>query len=108
MKIYRICGAKRENTSLSCTVPVGKEVVMEYTEAIETVIGDHYDDLQDSTHLSIVLLRDVTRECRDDELEHLDTAVKRNSQRAPAHSLLSSVVGMGCKVAIELCKNKRM
>jgi 3-demethoxyubiquinol 3-hydroxylase len=61
-------------------------------------------DLQGLTHPSIVLLRDVIREFRDDELEHLDTAVEHNSQRAPAHALLSSVVGMGCKVAIELCK----
>jgi 3-demethoxyubiquinol 3-hydroxylase len=52
----------------------------------------------------MVLLRDVIREFRDDELEHLDTAVEHDSQRAPAHALLSSVVGMGCKVAIELCK----
>jgi 3-demethoxyubiquinol 3-hydroxylase len=52
----------------------------------------------------MVLLKDIIREFRDDELEHLDTAVEHNSQRAPAHALLSSVVGMGCKVAIEICK----
>ena len=40
---------------------------------------------------------------RDDELEHLDIAVANDSQKAPAHALLSSVVGAGCKVAIELC-----
>jgi 3-demethoxyubiquinol 3-hydroxylase len=61
-------------------------------------------ELEGLTHPSIVLLRDVIREFRDDELEHLDTAVEHNSQKAPAHALLSSVVGMGCKVAIELCK----
>jgi ubiquinone biosynthesis monooxygenase Coq7 len=61
-------------------------------------------DLQGSTHPSIVLLRDVIREFRDDELEHLDTAIEHNSQSAPAHAFLSSVVGLGCKVAIELCK----
>lgn len=41
---------------------------------------------------------------RDDELEHLDTAIAYHSQRAPAHALLSAVVGVGCKVAIELCE----
>ena len=55
-------------------------------------------------HPSIPLLKDVIREFRDDELEHLDVAVKNISQKAPAHALLSSVVGAGCKVAIELCK----
>jgi len=90
------------------TALIGKEAAMACTEAVETVIGEHYDDqlrdLQGFTHPSIVLLKDVIREFRDDELEHLDTAVKHNSQRAPAHAFLSSVVGMGCKVAIELCK----
>ncbi|KAH9001758.1 COQ7 protein [Lactarius akahatsu] len=90
------------------TALMGKEAAMACTEAVETVIGEHYDDqlrgLQGSTHPSLVLLRDVIREFRDDELEHLDTAVEHNSQRAPAHAFLSSVVGLGCKVAIELCK----
>ena len=53
---------------------------------------------------SIPLLKDVIREFRDDELEHLDTAVEHHSQRAPAHALLSAVIGQGCKVAIEICK----
>lgn len=55
-------------------------------------------------HPSVSLLKDVVREFRDDELEHLDTALEHHSQRAPAHALLSSVVGAGCKIAIELCK----
>jgi 3-demethoxyubiquinol 3-hydroxylase len=57
-----------------------------------------------SSHPSIPLLKDVVREFRDDELEHLDIAVDHFSQRAPSHAAFSSVVGAGCKVAIELCK----
>lgn len=57
-----------------------------------------------SSHSSVPLLKDVVREFRDDELEHLDTAVQHFSQRAPAHAFLSTVVGGGCKIAIELCK----
>ena len=57
-----------------------------------------------SSHPSIQLLRDVVLEFRDDELEHLDTAVAQFSQRAPAHALLSAIVGAGCSVAIEICK----
>ncbi len=55
-------------------------------------------------HPSVPLLRDVIKEFRDDELEHLDIAVEHDSQKAPAHALLSTIVGTGCKVAIELCK----
>ncbi|KAH8102849.1 COQ7-domain-containing protein [Cristinia sonorae] len=92
------------------TAFMGKEAAMACTEAVETVIGEHYDDqlkeMEDlpSLHPSVPLLRDVIKEFRDDELEHLDTAVEHHSQRAPAHALLSTIVGGGCKVAIELCK----
>ncbi|KAJ7667232.1 COQ7 protein [Mycena olivaceomarginata] len=92
------------------TALMGKEAAMACTEAVETVIGEHYDDqLKEmeslpSDHPSIPLLRNVVREFRDDELEHLDIAVEHDAQQAPAHALLSSVVGAGCKVAIELCK----
>jgi len=55
-------------------------------------------------HPGITLLKDVVQEFRDDELEHLDTAVGNHAQRAPAHALLSSIVGVGCKVAIALCR----
>ena len=110
------------------TALMGKEAAMACTEAVETVIGEHYDefvvlirmcdnciadafysqlkelDEMNTSHPSIPLLKDVIKEFRDDELEHLDTAVLHRSQRAPAHALLSTVVGAGCKVAIELCK----
>lgn len=57
-----------------------------------------------SDHPSIPILREIVAELRDDELEHLDTAVSNFSQRAPAHALLSTIVGVGCKAAIEVCK----
>ena len=59
--------------------------------------------LKESRHPSIPLLRDVIREFRDDELEHLDTAVAGGAQKAPGHSLLSAVIGLGCKAAIIVC-----
>ncbi|EKM55893.1 uncharacterized protein PHACADRAFT_121888 [Phanerochaete carnosa HHB-10118-sp] len=92
------------------TALMSKEAAMACTEAVETVIGEHYDDqLKEldkvrTSDPSIPLLKDIIREFRDDELEHLDTAVEHHSQRAPAHALLSTVVGAGCKIAIELCK----
>lgn len=55
-------------------------------------------------HPSMVMLKEVIEEFRDDELEHLDAAVEHNSQRAPAHALLSTIIGGGCKIAIETCK----
>ncbi|KAF9514877.1 hypothetical protein BS47DRAFT_1376424 [Hydnum rufescens UP504] len=92
------------------TALMGREAAMACTEAVETAIGEHYDDqLRDleslnSSHPSIPVLKDLIRELRDEELEHLDTAVLHNSQRAPAHALLSAVIGAGCTVAIRICK----
>jgi len=92
------------------TAFMGREAAMACTEAVETVIGEHYDDqlrvmeTLPSSHPSIPLLKNIVRELRDDELEHLDTAVENFSQRAPMHALLSTLIGGGCKVAIELCK----
>ncbi|KAI8998968.1 COQ7 protein [Trametes punicea] len=92
------------------TALMGREAAMACTEAVETVIGEHYDDQLKaferlpSDHPSVPLLKEVIKEFRDDELEHLEIAVENDSQKAPAHALLSTVVGAGCKVAIELCK----
>ncbi|KAH8108486.1 COQ7-domain-containing protein [Phellopilus nigrolimitatus] len=94
----------------AATAMMGREAAMACTEAVETVIGEHYDDqLREmeslpSEHPSVPLLKNVIREFRDDELEHLDTAIEHHSQRAPAHALLSAVIGAGCQAAIEVCK----
>lgn len=53
-----------------------------------------------SNHPSIVLLRKILTEFRDDELEHLDTAIANDSQQAPIHAMLSAIIAVGCKSAI--------
>lgn len=91
------------------TAMLGTRAAMACTEAVETVIGEHYDSqlkaLADPTqfssnHASVPLLRSILAEFRDDELEHLDTAIANESQQAPAHALLSAVIATGCRVAI--------
>ncbi|PFH47058.1 hypothetical protein AMATHDRAFT_68522 [Amanita thiersii Skay4041] len=95
----------------AATALAGKETAMACTEAVETVIGEHYEDqLRDlekvtADHPSIALLRAVVEEFKIDELEHLDIAVDNHSQRAPAHALFSSIIGTGCRIAIKLCKS---
>ena len=94
------------------TAMMGKEAAMACTEAVETVIGEHYND-QIRRMLSASptpLLHPTTPECksllqtirqfRDDELEHLDTAIEHDSKHAPAHPILSAVIAQGCKSAI--------
>ncbi|OWZ70220.1 hypothetical protein AYX14_04400 [Cryptococcus neoformans] len=99
---------------------MSKEAAMACTEAVETVIGEHYDDQlrelepmlnppKDAAssaqpHPSVSLMASILREFRDDELEHLDIAVEEGAQKAPGHSLLSAIVGEGCKLAIKVCQ----
>lgn len=60
--------------------------------------------LKDVSHPSIAALRGLLEEFRDDELEHLDTAVENDSQKAPAHALLSAVIAAGCKAAVQITR----
>jgi ubiquinone biosynthesis monooxygenase Coq7 len=55
-------------------------------------------------HPSLPVIKRVLEEFRDDELGHLDTAVEEGAQKAPGHSLLSAVIGAGCRVAIKVCE----
>ncbi|BGP45373.1 ubiquinone biosynthesis monooxygenase Coq7 [Rhodotorula kratochvilovae] len=88
------------------TALMGKRAAMACTEAVETVIGEHYNEQLEQIkkdmpdHPSIPLLEKILVEFRDDELEHLDTAVANESQQAPAYALLSAVIAGGCRWAI--------
>ncbi|KAI8982237.1 ubiquinone biosynthesis protein COQ7-domain-containing protein [Mycotypha africana] len=88
------------------TALLGKEAAMACTEAVETVIGDHYNDqlreLQAirNPNEQIKYLCKTVAKCRDEELEHHDIAVDHDARQAPLHSLLSAVIKQGCKTAI--------
>ncbi|EPX74291.1 ubiquinone biosynthesis protein Coq7 [Schizosaccharomyces octosporus yFS286] len=93
------------------TALLGTKAAMACTEAVETAIGGHYNDqLRDTVHLNdaapeLEKLRDDLAEFRDDELEHLNTAVDDwNAKEAPAHGLLNNAIQAGCQAAIWLCK----
>ncbi|KAK2069544.1 hypothetical protein P8C59_004112 [Phyllachora maydis] len=96
------------------TAALGREAAMACTEAVETEIGDHYNN-QIRVLLEMVaqweadgydvdpelreLLRTLRR-IRDEELEHLDHAVEHEAQRAEPHWLLTGVIRAGCRGAI--------
>ena len=70
----------------------------------ETLSREYQGKQAEELEEILTLLRNVLMEFRDDELEHLDTAVEHDSQQAPAHALLAAVVEHGCKGAIEIAK----
>lgn len=96
------------------TALLGKEGAMMCTEAVETVIGEHYNDQIRKLHqLQSELSEEENEEreqlgeliktikrFRDEELEHLDHAVANDSRKAPMYTALSGLIQGGCKAAI--------
>lgn len=110
------------------TALISKEAAMACTVAVETVIGGHYnqqlrvimnqydidvydkltgaklenDQIPDDLKVSSEL-RDLTETIstfRDDELEHLNTAVDHDAEKAVPYNLLTETIKMVCRGAI--------
>ena len=86
------------------TALMGEKTAHACTEAVETVIEQHYaqqiSDLEgESEHAE---LRETFTEFREDELHHRETAIDEGAQEAPAHGLLSAIIKTGCRLAIRI------
>ncbi|HVL40635.1 MAG TPA: demethoxyubiquinone hydroxylase family protein [Brevundimonas sp.] len=84
------------------TALMGEKAAHACTEAVESVIEEHYAD-------QIAELRDrdpaLAAELsvfRDEELVHHDHAVDHGAREAPGYDLLSAVIKAGCRVAIKI------
>ncbi|KAI9719055.1 MAG: hypothetical protein M1812_003685 [Candelaria pacifica] len=96
------------------TAVMGREAAMACTEAVETEIGGHYngqvrvllewmkqmEERGEEVGEEITELVRTIRRIRDEELEHLDTAVEHDAKNAEGYGLLTNVVRSGCKAAI--------
>ena len=88
---------------------------MACTEAVETEIGEHYNEQvkelmswkdegvegfeEDGSGELDGLLKEVRR-IRDEELEHLDHAVEEDAKMAQPYEVLNGVIRAGCRGAI--------
>jgi ubiquinone biosynthesis monooxygenase Coq7 len=93
----------------AATASLGREAAMACTVAVETVIGEHYNDQIRSTLAagygdSERELTRIFRQHRDEELEHLHTAMEEGAARAPLYSALSAVIRAGCSAAIAVAR----
>lgn len=110
------------------TALISKEAAMACTVAVETVIGGHYNEqlrvlmnqfnipvydkatgepltgeqLTDAIKTSPELrdMKDMISTFRDDELEHLDTAVEHDARKAVPYMLLTETIKLVCRGAI--------
>jgi len=84
------------------TALMGEKAAHACTEAVETVIEQHYAEQIEATRDSDPELCATFAEFREDELHHRDIAVEGGAQEAPAYGLLSRVITAGCHVAIKV------
>ncbi len=84
------------------TALLGEKAAHACTEAVETVIEDHYAGQIAELQEREPDLADELARFRDEELAHRDKAVEEGARDAPGYALLSAVIRAGCRTAIKL------
>ncbi len=89
----------------AATALLGEKAAHACTEAVETVIDEHYaaqvkrlDALGDAERP----LRDTIEQFRLEELEHRDEAIAKGAKEATAYPLLSGAIKAACRLAIRI------
>ncbi len=84
------------------TALLGEKAAHACTEAVESVIEEHYaEQIAEVTSSDPELAARLTR-FRDDEIGHHDRAVEQGAREAPAYPLLSAIIKTGCRLAIRI------
>jgi ubiquinone biosynthesis monooxygenase Coq7 len=84
------------------TALMGEKAAHACTEAVESVIEEHYaDQIAELQDRDPALAAELTK-FRDEELAHHDHAVEHGSREAPGYGLLSAVIKAGCRAAIKV------
>ena len=86
------------------TALMGKKPAMACTVAVEDVIGKHYEKQAKQLGNKDPKLKKIILEFRDDELEHHDIGIEHEAEKTPGYNILSKVIKIGCKTAIEISK----
>jgi ubiquinone biosynthesis monooxygenase Coq7 len=84
------------------TALLGEKAAHACTEAVETVIAEHYNDQIAEVSVRDPALAEELTVFRDEEIEHHDHAVEQGAREAPGYRLLSAVIRTGCRAAIKL------
>lgn len=82
------------------TALMGEKAAHACTEAVETVIEEHYAEQAEACAEDEPELAATFLEFREDELHHRDTAIEGGAQDAPFYRGLSGVIKAGCRAAI--------
>ena len=84
------------------TALMGEKAAHACTEAVETVIEQHYaGQIAELKDREPALAEDLAR-FRDEELHHRDIAREEGAREAAAYPLLAAVIRVGCRAAIRI------
>lgn len=84
------------------TALLGEKVAHACTEAVESVIEEHYaGQIVELEGREPGLAADLAR-FRDEELAHRDQAVAEGAHDAPGYPMLAAVIRAGCRAAIKI------
>jgi ubiquinone biosynthesis monooxygenase Coq7 len=84
------------------TALLGEKAAHACTEAVETVIEQHYAGQVEELRTRDPDLAAELSAFRDEELAHRDKAVEEGAREAPGYALLSAVIQAGCRAAIRI------
>ncbi|MFI4973861.1 MAG: demethoxyubiquinone hydroxylase family protein [Caulobacterales bacterium] len=88
----------------AATALIGESAAHACTEAVETVIEQHYAEQIAELGVSEPDLAAELSRFRDDEIAHRDLAVAGGARNAPAYPLLAAVIRAGCRAAIAIAQ----
>lgn len=86
----------------AATALMGERTAMACTEAVEEVIDDHYGAQVEALGAREPELRATIEKFRAEEVEHHDAAIAHGSEQAFGHTVLTTAIKQGCKIAIAL------
>ena len=86
------------------TALLGEKAAMACTVAVETVIGNHYGEQLSLLEDDQKELKKTIKKFKADELEHHDIGIAHDAEKTPGYKVLSKVIELGCKTAIEISK----
>ena len=84
------------------TALMGEKAAHACTEAVETVIEEHYAGQIAELRMREPDLADDLAKFRADEVAHRDQAVEEGARQAVGYQVLSAVIQAGCRTAIKI------
>lgn len=86
----------------AATALLGEKAAMACTEAVESVIDEHYRRQAETLEPGDETLKGTIEQFRAEEIEHKETAIAEGAHDAPAYPVLTSAIKQASRLAIWL------